>query len=135
MAQSSRERILDAAEARFAEKGFSATSVAEIADDVGIRGPSLYKHFDTKAALYHAVAKRLIKTTHQLRRRLIVNHPETHDKRGSSSSEKTSRETEKLITTEDVAHSRFAGAERRDFGAKLEVEDVKQIEPFVSETN
>jgi len=56
----SRQRILDAAEARFAEKGFSATSMGEIADDVGIRGPSLYKHFATKTALYHAVVKRLL---------------------------------------------------------------------------
>jgi len=60
MAKSSRERILDAAERHFAEKGFSAASIGDIADDVGIRGPSLYKHFATKADLYHAVARRLL---------------------------------------------------------------------------
>jgi TetR/AcrR family transcriptional regulator len=60
MAKPTVERILDAAEARFAEKGFSATSLGEIADDVGIRSPSLYKHFATKKALYHAVMKRLL---------------------------------------------------------------------------
>ena len=60
MAKSTVERILDAAEARFAERGFSATSVGEIADAVGIRGPSLYKHFATKRDLYDAVMKRLL---------------------------------------------------------------------------
>jgi len=60
MARSTVEKILDAAETRFAEKGFSATSLGEIADDVGIRSPSLYKHFATKKELYRAVMKRLL---------------------------------------------------------------------------
>src|SRR5215470_11314729 len=60
MARSTAEKILDAAEARFAEKGYSATSLGEIADDVGIRTPSLYKHFATKKKLYEAVMKRLL---------------------------------------------------------------------------
>jgi AcrR family transcriptional regulator len=60
MERSTRDRVLDAAEARFAEKGFAATSLGEIADDVGIRTPSLYKHFDSKQALYEAVLERLL---------------------------------------------------------------------------
>jgi len=72
MAMSSRDRILDAAEARFAEKGFRATSVGEIADDVGIRGPSLYKHFATKADLYHAVARRLLDPYFEVLERLLA---------------------------------------------------------------
>ncbi len=58
--RSTRERILDAAEARFAEKGFGATALGEIAEDVGIRTPSLYKHFEGKQALYDAVMERLL---------------------------------------------------------------------------
>lgn len=53
-------RILDAAEARFAATGYRATSLADIADDVGIRTPSLYKHFAGKQALYTAVLERLL---------------------------------------------------------------------------
>jgi TetR/AcrR family transcriptional regulator len=53
-------RILDAAEQRFAAAGYRATSLAEIADDLGIRAPSLYKHFDSKQALYLAVMQRLL---------------------------------------------------------------------------
>jgi AcrR family transcriptional regulator len=60
MERPTRERVLDAAEAKFAEKGFAATSLGEIADDVGIRTPSLYKHFESKQALYEAVLERLL---------------------------------------------------------------------------
>ncbi|WP_372809704.1 TetR/AcrR family transcriptional regulator [Litorivivens sp.] len=53
-------RILDEAEALFAEKGYKATSLGEVADRVGIRSPSLYNHFKNKEALYQAVLDRLI---------------------------------------------------------------------------
>ena len=54
------DRILDAAEDLFAEKGYSATSLGEVADRVGIRSPSLYNHFKNKEALYQAVLERLL---------------------------------------------------------------------------
>jgi TetR/AcrR family transcriptional regulator len=54
------ERILDAAEDLFAEKGYSATSLGDVADSVGIRSPSLYNHFRNKEALYNAVLERLL---------------------------------------------------------------------------
>lgn len=55
-------RILDEAEALFAEKGYKATSLGEVADRVGMRSPSLYNHFKNKEALYQAVLDRLIAT-------------------------------------------------------------------------
>ena len=54
------DRILDAAEDIFAEKGYSATSLGDVADRVGIRCPSLYNHFKNKEALYEAVLERLL---------------------------------------------------------------------------
>jgi AcrR family transcriptional regulator len=54
------DRILDAAEDLFAEKGYSATSLGDVADRVGIRSPSLYNHFRNKEALYEAVLERLL---------------------------------------------------------------------------
>jgi AcrR family transcriptional regulator len=57
---STSERILDAAEDLFAEKGYSATSLGDVADRVGIRSPSLYNHFRNKEALYEAVLERLL---------------------------------------------------------------------------
>jgi len=53
---------LDAAEDLFAASGYAATSLADVADVVGIRTPSLYNHFRNKEALYGAVLDRLIES-------------------------------------------------------------------------
>lgn len=58
--KSTAERVLDAAEDLFAEKGYDATSLGDVADVVGIRSPSLYNHFRNKEALYSAVLERMI---------------------------------------------------------------------------
>ncbi len=54
------QRILDAAEQLFADNGYQATSLGDVADEVGMRSPSLYNHFKNKEALYHAVVDRLV---------------------------------------------------------------------------
>jgi TetR/AcrR family transcriptional regulator, cholesterol catabolism regulator len=46
-----RERILSSAAALFARKGVAATTVREIADEVGILSGSLYHHFESKEAM------------------------------------------------------------------------------------
>lgn len=57
--RSTRDLILDVAEARFAERGFAGVSVREIAADVGLKNQaSLYHHFKNKRALYEAVLAR-----------------------------------------------------------------------------
>ena len=52
------ERILDAAEEVFAEKGYAGTTLRDVAQQVGIRIPSLYNHFPSKEFLYAAVLER-----------------------------------------------------------------------------
>ncbi len=53
------ERILDAAEEVFAERGFDAASLGDVADRVGIRPQAIYNHFASKRELYAAVLERL----------------------------------------------------------------------------
>ncbi len=53
-----REQILNAATRAFARAGFSATGLDEIAAEAGISHVILYRHFDSKAALYRAVLDR-----------------------------------------------------------------------------
>ena len=52
-----RTRILDAAMRRFAEAGCGATTVRQIADDVGILSGSLYHHFATKEEILDAIVR------------------------------------------------------------------------------
>jgi AcrR family transcriptional regulator len=53
-----RERILDAAEQVFAERGFDGATLRDVAARVGLRNPSLYNHFASKDSLYAAVLER-----------------------------------------------------------------------------
>jgi AcrR family transcriptional regulator len=52
------ERILDAAEAIFSERGYAGATLRDVAERVGLRIPSLYNHFDSKESLYEAVLER-----------------------------------------------------------------------------
>jgi AcrR family transcriptional regulator len=52
-----RARILAAAARRFAEHGFEATTVRQIADDVHILSGSLYHHFATKEDMLHEIVR------------------------------------------------------------------------------
>lgn len=57
--RSTRDWILDAAERRFAERGFAGVAVREIAADAGLKNQaSLYHHFKNKRAIYEAVLAR-----------------------------------------------------------------------------
>ena len=50
-----KERILDEALTLFAEKGYDGTSMDLIAERVGIKGPSLYKHYKGKEEILNAL--------------------------------------------------------------------------------
>ncbi|MCR4776578.1 MAG: TetR/AcrR family transcriptional regulator [Saccharofermentans sp.] len=50
-----KQRILDEALTLFSEKGYANVFVGEIADRVGIKAPSLYKHYKNKRAIFDAI--------------------------------------------------------------------------------
>jgi len=53
-----REQILMTATRAFANAGFAATSLEDVAAEAGISRDVLYRHFDSKAELYRAVLRR-----------------------------------------------------------------------------
>lgn len=50
-----KEKILDEALTLFSEKGYANVFVGDIADRVGIKAPSLYKHYKSKKAIFGAI--------------------------------------------------------------------------------
>ena len=54
------QRILDAAEGAFADKGFDAASLREIAGLAEVHEPGVYRYFESKQALYAAVLDRAL---------------------------------------------------------------------------
>jgi len=59
-----REQILATAARLFAERGYHGVSVGDIGRSVGVSGPALYKHFDSKdavlAEMLVAISQRLL---------------------------------------------------------------------------
>ena len=60
MEPSSREKILEVAEARFAQRGSAGVGMREVALAAGLGKSSLFHHFPTKAELWVAVISRVI---------------------------------------------------------------------------
>lgn len=55
---STRDRILDAAESLFADRGFEGAAMRDIAAGAKLNPASLYNHFTSKQALFEAVLER-----------------------------------------------------------------------------
>ncbi len=59
-APSSRDKILDVAEALFARRGFAGVGMREVAAAAGLGKSSLFHHFRGKTELYFNVLERVI---------------------------------------------------------------------------
>src|SRR5262249_2716871 len=57
---SSRDKILDAAEALFAKRGYAGIGMREVAEVVGLGKSSLFHHFRINSELYGAGAARIL---------------------------------------------------------------------------
>ncbi len=58
--QEKRERILDAALAKFSAYGFARTSMNDIAEAASMSRPALYQHFGNKEEVFQAMLARLL---------------------------------------------------------------------------
>ena len=54
-----RERILDSALMLFSEKGYDGVGVDLIAENAGIKGPSLYRHFKGKEDILNSLIEKV----------------------------------------------------------------------------
>src|SRR5438105_1700092 len=73
-----REQLLDVGRSLFAQKGFEATSIEEIAARAGVSKPVVYEHFGGKEGLYAVVVDReMSDLLDRLTRALSSGHPRT----------------------------------------------------------
>ena len=54
-----RERILQTALALFAEKGYAGTSMSDIAGALGLSKAALYRHYESKQAIFDSIVARM----------------------------------------------------------------------------
>lgn len=57
--EDTKQRILSESLRLFSENGYDAVSVAEIASAVGIKAPSLYKHYKSKRNIFDSILKKM----------------------------------------------------------------------------
>lgn len=112
-----RDRLLVNAAALFAAKGFHGVGVEELGGSVGLTGPSMYRHFPTKAAL---LAELLITVSSSLLEGATEVIADNEDPKKALSA-LIDRHVEFAITYPD-----FIRVHERDFG-NLEVSDARQV--------
>lgn len=78
---STKERILNEALRLFSEKGYSDVYVGDIAEAVGIKAPSLYKHYKGKKEIFDSCVEQFYERMTQMRNGLLL--PDTPSSRAS----------------------------------------------------
>ena len=68
-----REKIINAALDLFSQKGYDATSVDEIAESIGMKGPNIYKYFKGKEEVLKELS---VKMEEGYRQRMKMNPEE-----------------------------------------------------------
>jgi AcrR family transcriptional regulator len=54
------ERILTEATRLFSENGYAGTRMSDIASAIGVTKPIVYRHFESKQALFEALVRRVL---------------------------------------------------------------------------
>lgn len=69
-----KEKIIQAALLNFSEHGYSGGSLAQIAEEVGIRKQSIYTYFKSKDALYLTISKQAMEAELLFAKEFIAKH-------------------------------------------------------------
>jgi TetR/AcrR family transcriptional regulator len=77
---SSRDKILDVAEALFARRGYAGVGLREVAEAAGLGKSSLFHHFSSKGLLYSEVLLRVLSRLHE-RLGVVLSSVESSDRR------------------------------------------------------
>lgn len=75
-AEQTRQAVLDAAEAAFADRGFTATSITDIAETARVTKGAVYHHFSDKRALFEAVLNRCDEAAQRNVFDAVAKHPD-----------------------------------------------------------
>lgn len=73
-----KERILAEASRLFSQKGYDTVNVEEIAQAVGIKAPSLYKHYKNKQEIFDAVVQKMNQRYKENMNKLQMNGQDSH---------------------------------------------------------
>jgi AcrR family transcriptional regulator len=73
-----KQKILQEALTLFSEQGYDAVSVVQIAEAVGIKAPSLYKHYKSKQAIFQAILDEMQKRYTQQAVSMQMNGSDAH---------------------------------------------------------
>jgi len=77
-AEETREKILNAATAVFSHNGFAAANVAEIAEEAGVNVALIYRYFESKESLLHAVLDQFVNEATNFRKSFFKDHVSTN---------------------------------------------------------
>jgi len=127
--EAKRSRIIDAAMQHFAENGYHAARVGDIAAGLGIAKGSIFQHFGSKDGLFFEVLYYwLVRTEHLLREDWIPYRISLLGNYGTDLVLK--REINRFLTSEDpygtVAFVRF-GIERGELRKDMDIEMIVSI--------
>jgi len=105
-----KQKILNEALNLFSEKGYSAVYVGDIADAVGIKAPSLYKHYKSKQAIFDSCVEVFSERMEQVRNKLRLPYTPNAD---------INYQTASMETIIEIAINLFAFYLQDDVAAKF----------------
>lgn len=91
-----KERIVEEALTLFSTKGYKGTSVKNIADAVGIKDSSIYKHYKSKREIVDAIVEQMKLRMNQLSVRIGLPQDDTIEKTAAAYAGMTSQDLQQL---------------------------------------